>query len=360
MATLSLCMIVRDEAPVLARCLNCIKHIMDEIIIIDTGSHDNTKEIARQYTELVYDFAWNDNFSDARNFAFSKASCDYQMWLDADDVIDAENQQKLLNLKQTLCADVVMMPYHIAFDEQDNPVYTYYRERILKRSRNFRWKGAVHEAVTPSGEIIYSEIAVQHRKLQINDPDRNLRIFEKLIAENSPLCARDTFYYANELYYHQQYQKAVQIYLDFLALPDGWKENQIDACQKLSACYLALDDSQTALKCLFQSFLYDRPRAEICCDIGRIKMLHQNWNDAVFWYETALNAPLPAEQQGFSVPDCHDYIPYMQLCVCYDRMRNFPKARAYNEKAGRIKPKDAGYLYNQNYFREILKEECDR
>ena len=357
MPALSLCMIVRDEEPVLARCLDCIKHIMDEIIIIDTGSRDRTKEIARQYTNLVYDFPWNDNFSDARNFAFSKASCDYQMWLDADDVIDAENQQKLLDLKQTLSADVIMMPYHIAFDEQDNPVYTYYRERILKRSRNFQWKGAVHEAITPSGTVLYAEIPVQHRKININDPDRNLRIFEKLLSENYPLCPREKFYYANELYYHHQYQKAIEIYQDFLNLPDAWKENQIDACQKLSACYLALHDTNNALKSLFQSFLYDRPRAEICCDIGRIKMHQQNWKDAVFWYESAIDAPFPSEG-GFSVPDCHDYIPFMQLCVCYDRMRNFHKAKAYNDKAGRIKPKDAGYLYNQNYFREILKG-CD-
>lgn len=354
MPTLSLCMIVRDEESVLARCLDCIRNIMDEIIIVDTGSHDKTKEIARQYTNLVYDFLWNDNFSDARNFAFSKASCDYQMWLDADDVIDSENQQKLFDLKQHLSADVVMMPYHVAFDALDNPVYTYYRERILKRSRNFRWNGAVHEAVTPAGEIIYAEIPIQHRKLHINDPDRNLRIFEKLLSENYPFCAREKFYYANELYYHQQYQKAIEIYLDFLNRPDGWQENQIDACQKLSACYLAVDDTQNALKSLFHSFLYDRPRAEICCEIGRIRMLQQNWNDAVFWYETAINAPFSTDR-GFSVPDCHDYIPYMQLCVCYDRMRNFQKAKAYNDKAGRIKPHDAGYLFNLNYFREKLK-----
>lgn len=135
MTSISLCMIVRDEAPVLARILNCVKHIMDEIIIVDTGSQDNTRQIAEQFTDKIYDFHWNDNFSDARNFAFSKASCEYQMWLDADDVITPENQQKLLELKQNLSADVVMMPYHVAFDAEQNPVYTYYRERILKRSK---------------------------------------------------------------------------------------------------------------------------------------------------------------------------------------------------------------------------------
>ncbi|MDE6729714.1 MAG: glycosyltransferase family 2 protein, partial [Oscillospiraceae bacterium] len=108
MATISLCMIVRDEETVLDRCLSCMKHIADEIIIIDTGSQDRTKEIARQYTDQIYDFPWTDDFSAARNFSFSKATMNYQMWLDADDVISPEDQQALLALKQNLTADVVM------------------------------------------------------------------------------------------------------------------------------------------------------------------------------------------------------------------------------------------------------------
>ena len=360
MATISLCMIVRDEAPVLARCLDCVKSVMDEIIIIDTGSQDTTKQIASQYTDKIYDFVWNDHFAEARNFAFSKASCEYQMWLDADDVITPENQKKLFGLKQNLSADVVMMPYHVAFDADQNPVYTYYRERILKRSLNFQWQGAVHEAITPSGTILYSDIAIEHRKLYSNDPDRNLRIFEKLLSEHQILSARDLFYYANELYYHKKYEKAIKNYLDFLHHPDAWKDNLIDACQKLSACYLAQHDTESALRILFHSFLYDRPRAEICCDIGKIFMNQKNYQTAVFWYQSALEAPFPDENGGFSVPDCHDYIPYMQLCVCYDRMGNISKARSYNNRAGRIKPNDAGFLYNQNYFREILKKERDR
>ena len=58
MATISLCMIVKNESAVLARCLDSIADLMDEIIIVDTGSTDNTKEIAAQYTSRIYDFKW--------------------------------------------------------------------------------------------------------------------------------------------------------------------------------------------------------------------------------------------------------------------------------------------------------------
>ena len=85
MATVSLCMIVRNEEDVLGRCLESVKDIVDEIIIVDTGSTDRTKEIAGRFTNTVYDFPWIDDFSAARNFSFSKATMDYQMWLDADE-----------------------------------------------------------------------------------------------------------------------------------------------------------------------------------------------------------------------------------------------------------------------------------
>ena len=67
MATVSLCMIVKNEEKVLGRCLDSAKEIADEIIIVDTGSTDRTKEIAAEYTEKIYDFKWNDDFSAARN-----------------------------------------------------------------------------------------------------------------------------------------------------------------------------------------------------------------------------------------------------------------------------------------------------
>ena len=77
MITISLCMIVKNEERILARCLDSVKDLVDEIIIVDTGSADATKRIAAEYTDKIYDFTWIDDFSAARNFAFSKATGDY-------------------------------------------------------------------------------------------------------------------------------------------------------------------------------------------------------------------------------------------------------------------------------------------
>src|SRR6478752_10892384 len=92
--SISLCMIVKNEEAVIERCLTSVRPVVDEIIIVDTGSMDHTKEIVSTFTNCIYDFKWIDDFSAARNFAFSKATKDYILWLDADDVITEENITK--------------------------------------------------------------------------------------------------------------------------------------------------------------------------------------------------------------------------------------------------------------------------
>ncbi|MFQ7549125.1 MAG: glycosyltransferase [Blautia marasmi] len=88
---MSLCMIVRDEEKVLERCLSGVRDLVDEIIIVDTGSKDRTKEIAGQYTKKVYSFPWTDDFQRPGIFV-SKASMEYCMWMDADDVLSEKDR----------------------------------------------------------------------------------------------------------------------------------------------------------------------------------------------------------------------------------------------------------------------------
>ena len=146
MVTISLCMIVKDEEDVLDRCLDCVMDIVDEIIIVDTGSTDNTKKIAQKYTDKIFDFQWINDFSAARNFSFSKATMDYTLWLDADDIILEEDIEKFKRLKQTLTQDVdnVMMKYNVGFDENGRVTLSYFRERLSKTKNNCQWMEPVH------------------------------------------------------------------------------------------------------------------------------------------------------------------------------------------------------------------------
>ncbi|MBQ8927721.1 MAG: glycosyltransferase [Oscillospiraceae bacterium] len=354
MATISLCMIVRDEEPVLARCLQSVRDAVDEIILVDTGSVDRTVEVAMQFTDKVHTFPWVDDFAAARNFAFSKASMDYQMWLDADDVIAPEDCRALLALKQDLTADVVMLPYHVSFDASGRPTFSYERERLFRRACGFTWEGAVHETITPRGVILHASPAVCHKKEHVNDPNRNLRILERLRTGRS-LTPREQFYYARELFYHDRCEEALTAFREFLQAPDGWYEDRISACLTAARCCRKLGRTGTAQAFLCSSFIYALPRAEILCELGSLLLEQGRVREAVYWYEQALAVPLSPLAPGFQEPDCHDYIPLMQLCVCYDRLGNLEKACAYNERAGRIKPEDVNVLANRRYFRDQLR-----
>ena len=272
MISLTLCMIVKNEEAVLERILSPVSEIVDEILIADTGSSDRTKELAGQYTSLVFDFPWCNDFSAARNFLVEKVHTDYWMWLDADDILNEENLEKLKLLKASLDkkVDVVMMDYAAGFDADEKVIFSYYRERILKTSGNFRWSGRVHEAIMPKGNIFYSDIEIQHRKYGQGDPDRNLRIYEKMLAENEPLEPRHQLYYGRELFYHQKYQETADVLEAFLEEPDAWTENRIDACMILGQCYDKIGKKERALEAFLYSLTLDIPRAEICCEIGKI------------------------------------------------------------------------------------------
>lgn len=358
MYSISLCMIVKDEEAVICRCLDSVRDLVDEIIIVDTGSSDRTKALAAEYTENIFDFPWIDDFAAARNFSFSKATKDFILWLDADDVFEEEDRKSFRENRKALDLSVsmVMMKYHTAFDENGRPTFSYYRERLLQRRMNHRWVGAIHEVILRRGKTIYWETAVTHKKLVTNDPDRNLRIFEKLIAEGKTLDERQQFYYGRELLGHGQYEKAVGVLEGFLQSEYGWVENKITACQDLSACYLKLEEEEKAAQALFRSFLYDRPRAEVCCDIGRYFLQRRRYEPAVYWYKAALECRRDAASGGFFSPDCYDFIPYLQLCVCYDRMGDLDQAFYYHKKSQLCKPENPSVLYNEKYFESKRKE----
>ena len=95
---------------------------------------------------------------------------------------------------------------------------------------------------------------------------------------------------------------------------------------------------------------YDLPRAELCCEIGKFFLERGNYQNAIYWYEAALRTPKNEYSNGFVLPDCYDYVPFLQLCVCYDKLGNRQKEKEYNERAGACKPYSQAYLYNKRYF----------
>ncbi|WP_243140278.1 glycosyltransferase [Candidatus Syntrophocurvum alkaliphilum] len=353
--TISLCMIVKNEEKVLARCLNSVKNIVDEIIIVDTGSTDKTKEIASIFTEKIYDFTWIDDFAAARNFAFSLATKEYILWLDADDILTEEDGLKLLSLKENLdpVYDSVTMNYNLSFDENGNVTSSLRRNRLVKRSKGFKWIGAVHEYLAVHGKVLDSDIAITHKR-ESHDSKRNIRIYEKRLVNGEDFSPRDQYYYANELMDHQMYEKAIEWYQKFLETEQGWVEDNISACRKLVDCFIKLGDHEKAKYYIFKSFLYDTPRAELCCRLGNLFSLKENYKQAIFWYKLATQLEKPEQVRGYIDHASWTWVPHIQLCVCYDRLGQYELAYKHNELAAQYVPNNKNVLQNREYLKKRL------
>jgi len=107
---LSLCMVVGDEAGFLERCLDSVKDIVDEMILVDTGSEDSTKDIAKKFGAQIFDFDWKDDFSAARNFSLDKASSNWVLVLDADELLDSDGKAgvvRLINSREHCLKDII-------------------------------------------------------------------------------------------------------------------------------------------------------------------------------------------------------------------------------------------------------------
>ncbi len=349
MITISLCMIVKNEEKVLARCLDSVKDIVDEINIVDTGSTDNTVDIAKQYTGRVYHFAWTGKFKDARNESFSHATKEYILYVDADDVILEKDQVKLKELKRTLdpAVDSVSMYYNAGVDEYGNVTLSYRRNRLVKTSRNFQWKGDCHNYLEVSGNIINSDVAITHKKSG-HAVGRNLSIYEEKIKNGDTFTPRDHFYYGNELRENGHYQKAIVSYTKNIETQEGWIEDKVYACINRADCFRFLGKKADELDSLFESMTFAKtPRPEICSRIGYHFQASREFNHAIFWYTLATQLKDDPNRWSFTYPAYSTWYPHLQLCLCYYNMQDFEKSYEHNEKARQYRPDDERILYNK-------------
>lgn len=352
MQTISLCMIVKNEGAHLETCLTSVADIVDEIIVVDTGSSDATKEIARRFTDRVLDFVWVDDFSKARNYAFDQATMDYIFWLDADDVLLEPDRAKMKQLKEALTpsTDCVMMKYNTGFDNSGHVTFSFFRERLVRREQQYRWHDPVHEYLAVYGNIQTSDVAVTHTKTGGTSTGRNIAIYERQLREGGSLSPRGLYYYARELRDNERFQDAIHYFSLFLDTGAGWVEDNITACEALAACFEHENQREEQLKALVRSFVYDTPRAEICCALGYAWKAVSDYNRAAFWFHLATTLQKPAQSWGFIREDCWNYIPCIELVVCYDRLGMTELAEHYNDEAAKYKPDDPSVAYNRAYF----------
>lgn len=293
MATFSLCMIVKNEERVLARCLDSISDLMDEIIIVDTGSTDSTKEIAYRYTKQVYDFEWCDDFSAARNFAFSKATCEYIYSADADEVLDAKNHRRLSDLKRIIYPEIEIVQMHYITQEKYNTTQNYldeYRPKLYKRIRTFTWINPVHETVRTLPVVFDSDVEILHLPESMHSK-RDFSIFEKNVDQFSPslFCM-----YAKELFFSgekEDFIHAIPIVIAVLQKDFANEIKQEAACILAHAYRLngADEDFLQISELAVQKYIC----SEICYELAEFYRSKSKLTEAKKWYTAALEQTEP-------------------------------------------------------------------
>ncbi|WP_099222080.1 glycosyltransferase family 2 protein [Listeria costaricensis] len=188
----SICMIVKNESHILRQSLASFRKFTDEIIIVDTGSEDDTKAIAREFTEHVYDFTWTGNFSEARNFAAGKASGKWILALDADECLEEASYQKMeAELRSENRADAEIFAVEIISFTGEKGAHTVTSKmaRVYKNNQKIAFFGALHEQLDhvdgKTMPLYELGLKVYHYGYMVSVVDkqgkseRNLKILEK-------------------------------------------------------------------------------------------------------------------------------------------------------------------------------------
>lgn len=293
MATISVCMIVKNEEKVLERCLRSLEGIWDELIIVDTGSVDRTKEIAARFTDKIYDFAWIDDFSAARNYAFSKAGCEYIYSADADEMLDEVNRQRFLQLKEALISEVEIVQMWYVTPPEFNTTENFdkeYRPKLYRRLREFTWIDPIHETVRLDPVVFDSDIEILHRPHD-SHAGRDFRIFQGMIAKGKRLSVKLHKMYARELMISgtkEDFARAESFFADSIKdesrSEDEWQEAVCVLCKAYRLAREEIKFLQTAL-----SGIANYPCSEICFELGVYYYDKGDLPEATKWFYSAMN-----------------------------------------------------------------------
>lgn len=365
MATLSTCLIVKNEKDKIRNCLESLLLFSDEIIVYDTGSDDGTQDICREYDKVkLIQGEWHNDFAWARNQSFKYATCDYIFWIDADDTIDEESQKWLLKFKTEKIlfdrsmedADMVSMVYYYDSKKRMKQI----KHRILKRSSNPFWKYKIHEIVsienfTQEKHFFVPEelFNIQHHMDSnhiIKSNLRNIKVYELMEANYEPMDGHDYFQYAKELLGVKMYGKSKDLFN--LALTKKIQPIERLLCYKYISYLYSLEANYSeSLRYLYSAAsVTDKPRADVCCDIATTYKLLNNWEMCSWWYKLALNNKPKEDFAIMCEPEHYTINPCLGLYESEYNLGHFEESKKYNEMTLLFDPTNEIALNNKRDF----------
>ena len=340
---LSLCMIVKNEEKNLKSCLSKAVSFVDEIIIVDTGSTDNTKVIALEFTNKVYDFKWCNDFAKARNFSISKASNEYILVLDADEfIIDffKENVVEFINNNSNKNKVGRIKRINIMENSDGTKRYIERVNRLFNKNY-FHYEGIIHEQIVSSnGELYNTEVIdittehVGYTKEVLNRTNKLKRNIDllKLAVKDKPDDPYIYFQLGKSYYMLRDYkiaaiyfEKALSFELDFRL---EYVEDLIETYGYALVNSGRYEDALILQNCVD---VYSN-RADFQFLIGIIYMNNAKFKEAVESFLKCTELPYS------KVEGINTYIAYYNIGVIYDVLGFREKAIEYYRKSGNYEP----------------------
>lgn len=372
--TLSLCMITKDEENYLEDCLESVHSLVDEIIIVDTGSKDKTIEISKKYNAKVFHFEWCNDFSAARNFSLSKATCDKILILDADEIIsdqDLTGMAKLLKTKKELNYSFTTRNYTDLWEEAKwKPVdFAYQKEskgfsgwipsekvRLFPNDKRILFNGKVHELVEQSifklnGRILKSSIPIHNYGLVRKDRvDKNytnkdtsyLKIYEKEILANT--ASIETLKRAAIIYKNTG---AINKSIDTLKRVLSIRSDSWETCAFLASIYAEQGNHILAIE-YYQRAIQIHPHdAQLHNNLGSSYLEIGKEDEAVSEWEKALKIN-------------SDYIlSNINLAGFYLNNKEYERAIKLYKRVLKIYPNNTKALMNLGFIYDQIGEDTD-
>ena len=368
MAKLSVAIITKNEEATIKELLFKATRFADEVVVVDTGSTDKTIEYCKQLGIFPKEFKWCDDFAAARNYAFSQCSNNWVMWLDADDDLPKETIEAILSLKNKELNQEkliqIFCPYHLSFDENNNPKFKTIRERIVNIANGGQWIGAVHEYFDPFSQhmgefsIEAMQIVIEHRPKKTEeekDKYRNLKILEKEFLKD-PTNQRTILYLGNEYKEHGNYEKALDFYEKYHKNP-GCDWEQYYAFLQGASCIKMLDENLT-LQYKTQLMLATKlcpERAEAWYQLGQHHYSLEEYKKAIPYFAAAKYCELPTS--GFITNEIYEHLAADLLSVCLHRCGYHEEAIRYAKIAYHHSPDKKRIISNIEFYMQALAEQ---
>ena len=319
-ATISACMIVKNEEEMLENCLRSIRDWVDEIVIVDTGSTDRTVEIAKSFGATVYHQAWEDNFSRHRNYSMDKATCDWIFIIDADEKVRQESVPRLRELVNSGKYPAYCINVFNVYGSQRDMVTFLPSVRLFRRDLNLRYEGIVHNLLNVPDDVPVARVDVRldHYGYDLSEEkmkrkgERTRGLLEKQLEEN-PDDAFALFNYAQVLLtgFNRSIRDNGPVILDAagraveLTNPEAPKERHIHlmGLNQLAWTHFYLNDHEQALACARRALEIKPAYLDPLLLVGHAYSRLGRYDEAAEAYQVYLQA-----QESFHASTEHDNI----------------------------------------------------